>query len=133
MIYSNEYILLFGDVEDFRGKGKDSPMGFSSYRARTTPKSKFDHPTVKPIDLMEFLIRHHSDPGDLILDPFAGTGSSLLAARNLGRRFIGIEKDPKHHKTINERLSETPLFELRDFVKEKPPENLNLNLGETNE
>ncbi len=49
------------------------------------------HPTQKPIDLMRRLIQRHSNPGDMILDPFMGSGTTLRAAADLGRRAIGIE------------------------------------------
>ena len=64
-----------------------------------------DHPCPKPIALMEKLIRDFTDPGDLILDPFAGSGTTGVAAIRLGRRFIGWEKDPKYHAIALKRLT----------------------------
>lgn len=63
------------------------------------------HPTEKPIELMEKLIRDFTDPGDLILDPFAGSGTTGVAAIRLGRRFIGWERDPKYHAIAVKRLT----------------------------
>jgi DNA modification methylase len=62
------------------------------------------HPTQKPAALMELLISLFTDPGDLILDPFAGSGTTGVAAIRLGRRFIGWEKDPKYHAIAMKRL-----------------------------
>jgi site-specific DNA-methyltransferase (adenine-specific) len=63
------------------------------------------HPTQKPVTLMEALVRDFTDPGDLILDPFAGSGTTGVAAIRLGRRFIGWERDPKYHAVAMKRLS----------------------------
>lgn len=63
------------------------------------------HPTQKPISLMDALVRDFTDPGDLILDPFAGSGTTGVAAIRNGRRFIGWEKDPKYHAIAMKRLS----------------------------
>ena len=54
-----------------------------------------DHPTPKPVRLAEHFIRLHTLPGQLVLDPFAGAGSTLLAAKNGGRKAIGIEIEEK--------------------------------------
>lgn len=50
-----------------------------------------DHPCPKPLALMAELVELFTDPGEVVLDPFAGSGTTLIAARNLGRRAIGIE------------------------------------------
>ena len=52
------------------------------------------HPVMKPLALMERAIRNSSDEGDLILDPFAGSGSTLIAAERTGRRCAAVEIDP---------------------------------------
>jgi len=64
-----------------------------------------DHPTVKPIKLMKKLILIHSNPGDLICDPFAGSGTTLVAAKDLGRRFIGIDIKQDYVDICNKRLN----------------------------
>ena len=65
---------------------------------------KNNHPTVKPIKLMSYLITMGSREGDIVLDPFCGSGTTLLAARLLGRKFIGIELEEKYYEIAKERL-----------------------------
>ena len=62
------------------------------------------HPTQKPICVLLPLIETFSAPGGLVLDPFSGSGSTLLAARMLGRGYLGVELDPKYHAIATERL-----------------------------
>jgi site-specific DNA-methyltransferase (adenine-specific) len=64
------------------------------------------HPTPKPLTMVANFVERFSNPGDLILDPFAGGGTTLLAARNLGRKAIGIEYDQKYCELITKRLSQ---------------------------
>jgi len=63
------------------------------------------HPTPKPEWLMIDAIEAFTDPGDLVLDPFCGSGTTGVACLRLGRRFIGIEKDSRHVATARERLA----------------------------
>jgi len=62
------------------------------------------HPTQKPLKLMEELIKIHSNIGDIILDCFAGSGTTCLAAKNLNRQFIGIEKEEKYYNIAKNRV-----------------------------
>jgi len=62
------------------------------------------HPTQKPLRLMEELVKIHSNERDIILDCFAGSGTTLLAAKNLNRQFIGIEKEEKYYNIAKKRL-----------------------------
>jgi len=62
------------------------------------------HPTQKPLRVLTPLIQSFSRPGDLVLDPFCGSGSTLLAAKLQGRRFIGIELDPAYCDIARDRL-----------------------------
>ena len=63
------------------------------------------HPTVKPLDLMRWLVRMVTPPGGLVLDPFAGSGATLQAAEVEGFRAVGVELDPGHCALIRERLT----------------------------
>ena len=63
------------------------------------------HPHEKGLKLLSLLIDHASKPGDLVLDCFAGSGSTLIAAKNNGRNYLGIELDPKYHAYATERLA----------------------------
>lgn len=64
-----------------------------------------DHPCPKPVALMEKLIRQFTDPGETVLDMFAGSGTTGVAAIRLGRNFIGWERDPKYHAIAMKRLA----------------------------
>lgn len=73
------------------------------------------HPTQKPVRLMLELVELFTDPGEVILDPFAGSGTTGVACLRLGRRFIGIERDEKYAAIARERLAaETQGLSLRD-------------------
>jgi hypothetical protein len=63
------------------------------------------HPTQKPVSGLAPLIRAFSCEGDVVLDPFCGSGSTLVAAHELGRRYIGIELDADHCATAQQRLT----------------------------
>jgi site-specific DNA-methyltransferase (adenine-specific) len=67
------------------------------------------HPTQKPVALMEYLIKTYTNEGDLVLDFTMGSGTTGVAARKCGRRFIGIEKDPEYFQIASSRIFETEL------------------------
>ena len=62
------------------------------------------HPCEKPVDLLEFYISNSSNKEDVVLDPFMGSGSTGVAAKNLNRDFIGIELDEKYFEIAKERI-----------------------------
>lgn len=63
------------------------------------------HPTQKPIDLLQYMLGKFSDEQSTILDPFMGSGSTGVAAKNLNRNFIGIEMDGKYFEVAKERIN----------------------------
>ena len=67
-------------------------------------KQKYNHPTVKPLDIIENLIINSSQEDDVILDPFMGSGTTGEAAIKLNRKFIGFEIDEQYFETARERV-----------------------------
>ena len=68
-------------------------------------KVENNHPTVKPIKLMRYLCRLITPPSGTVLDPFAGSGTTLLAAVQEGFSCIGIEKEPEYCEIIRQRMA----------------------------
>lgn len=67
------------------------------------------HPTTKPLSMLADWVRNFTQPGGVVLDPFAGSGTTLRAAANEGRRAIGVEKDERYCELIAKRLSQGAL------------------------
>jgi site-specific DNA-methyltransferase (adenine-specific) len=63
------------------------------------------HPTQKPVAALLPLVEAFSAKGGLVLDPFCGSGSALIAAQKLSRRYLGIELDNGHHAAASKRLA----------------------------
>ena len=64
------------------------------------------HPTQKPVDLLEYLIKTYTNPGEVVLDNCMGSGSTGVACINTGRDFIGIEKEPRYFGIAQQRIEE---------------------------
>jgi site-specific DNA-methyltransferase (adenine-specific) len=82
------------------------------------PSRQREHPNEKPIDLVSRLVATHSNRGDLILDPFMGSGTTGVAAVKLGRKFIGIEIEPKYFDIACQRISDA--LKQPDLFIERP-------------
>lgn len=67
-------------------------------------KVENNHPTVKPIKLMRYLVRLITPPGGTVLDPFAGSGTTLIAAKQEGFQYIGVEREPEYVELAKKRL-----------------------------
>lgn len=92
------YVLGRGFVGKRRSSIIDSPTLMSA------DKNRPNHPTPKPVPLMEHLLER--SPAGVIADPFAGSGATLIAARNLGRKVIGVEREEKYCELIAERFAQ---------------------------
>lgn len=91
-------VLDANKVNDGRHTPIDSPFQRGETQRRNT------NPCVKPIKLMAYLVTMFSRPGDIIADPFAGSGSTCIAAKLLGRNYIGIEQSEEYHRIAEARL-----------------------------
>lgn len=133
---SHENILIFGNAKTYnpqfregeathsRGNmKKETTSNYGMYENRETkephkkyPKSVLQfikphpaiHPTQKPVELFEWLIRTYTNEEDTILDPFLGSGTTLIAAKRVNRSATGIEILPAYCRTAQDRLDATP-------------------------
>jgi len=78
------------------------------------PRKSEEHPTMKPVELVQFAINNSSKRGDLIADFFLGSGTTMIAAQNLGRVCLGIDIAPEYCAVILERMNTAfPELEIR--------------------
>ncbi len=81
----------------------DDELGTNSENSGVSPQANF-HPTVKPIKLMEYLIKLVTPPNGTVLDPFMGSGSTGVAAKQLGFKFIGCEMSEEYMQIAEKRI-----------------------------
>lgn len=83
------------------GGATDSANILEAGTDRSEPKI---HPTQKPLRLMKTLVEMVTKPGQTVMDPFAGSGTTLVAAQSLGRNYVGFELNPEYHRLAQNRL-----------------------------
>ena len=110
--YSNKYLSDTEFCLYFRKGGMCKPNSYEDaktyYVAPLNQKDKkiWGHPTIKPLDFTEKLIRNSSKEGEIVLDPFMGSGTTCVGAQNLKREFIGIEINPEYFEIAFKRIKE---------------------------
>ena len=82
-------------------------------------KERTEHPTQKPLVIMKDFIRYWCDEENIVLDPFAGSGTTLVATKELNRKYIGIEREQKYCDIAKERLENTQVANLFSFNKKE--------------
>lgn len=87
--------------------GKQMKDVWTGSLTRASEKKAGKHPTQKPEYLLERIIRASTEEGMLVLDPFCGSGTTGVAARKLGRKFIGLEMQEDYIKISRRRLEKT--------------------------
>ena len=97
------WIYIKGKKSKILGNYSTKSMVFTS-SINKKDKAEFNHPTCKPVDLMEKFIINHSVDESVIFDPFMGSGTTGVAAKNLNRKFIGIEMDDKYFEIAKNRI-----------------------------
>ncbi len=113
--FHNKYLTDKEYCLYFRKGGYCNPVNYETAKTvyslpiNILDKKKYGHPTIKPLPIIKNLIINSTHEGDLILDPFAGSGTTLVASKQLGRNYIGFEIDEKYvdicRKRINEEVS----------------------------
>lgn len=96
-----------GVYEEFRGESK--PQLYTNYPVNLIEfngvnSKERQHPTQKPVSLLEYLVKTYTNEGETVLDNCMGSGSTGIACLNTGRKFIGIEKDTKYYEIATNRI-----------------------------
>lgn len=95
----------YGDYKQVQTNFKDEKFPVSVLDFQPEHKN-FNHPTEKPVPLLEYLIKTYTDPGMVVLDSCMGSGSTCVAAVNTGRKYIGFELEQKYFDIAKRRINE---------------------------
>ena len=97
-VYMREFGVPLNDGYELKSKWYCSP-------ANKSDKDLFEHPTIKPLQLVERHLLHATQPNDIVADFFVGSGTTAVACKEIGRRYIGVEIEEKWVKVANDRLN----------------------------
>ena len=121
--YSNKYLTDTEYCLFFKKNASCHPQTYEDAKTHwvapinQVDKAKYEHPTIKPLNMIEKLVRNSSNEGELVFDPFMGSGTTGVACKKLNRNFIGTEIDPKYFEIAKNRINE-PEVEDEFFVME---------------
>lgn len=111
ILFCNKYLTDKEYCLYFRKGGYCNPQTYEDAKTvysqpiNIKDKDKFGHPTIKPMNIIETIIKNSSKPNDVILDCFAGSGTTLVASKDLGRHYLGFEIDKKWYDIAKNRLN----------------------------
>lgn len=110
-LFCNKYLTDKEYCLYFRKGGYCNPQSYEEAKTvfcqpiNIKDKLVFEHPTIKPLNIIKTLIKNSSNENDIVADFFAGSGSTCVAAKELNRQYIGIEIEPKWAKIAENRLN----------------------------
>lgn len=100
-----EYCLYFRESGVKLNDGYENKSKWYSSPINKRDKDKFSHPTIKPIELVKRHLLHTTQPNDIVLDCFLGSGTTAVACKDIGRHYIGFEIDKKWYEIAKNRLN----------------------------
>lgn len=111
-----EYCLIIKQkgAKKFLGKYEDKSKFYVS-ETNQKDKMEYGHPTIKPLELVERHLRQCCEKGDVVLDPFLGSGTTALACKRLGINYIGFEKNKKYFDIAKSRIEERRINKSKDY------------------
>ena len=124
----NHPILYYGTCPYIASGLGARPNSFNSTHpgGHATGENKIDHPCPKPLAWMNWLVNRASFPGHIILDPFMGSGTTGVACVKLGRKFIGIELEPKYFDIACKRIEDA--YKQPDMFVAQPEQPVQLDM-----
>jgi DNA modification methylase len=111
-LFNNKYLTDKEYCLYFRKNAFCNPLNYQNAKTvfhqpiNIKDKRKWSHPTIKPLNIIETIIKNSSKEGDVVLDCFIGSGTTAVACINTNRNFIGIELDEKYVKVAQQRIKE---------------------------
>lgn len=106
-LYFREKGVKLNDGYELKSKWFTSPINKGD-------KDLYDHPTIKPLDLVKRHLLHATQEQDIVLDTFMGSGTTAVACKELGRQYIGFEINPEYYQIAVDRLNGVSQQEKRD-------------------
>lgn len=100
-----EYCIYVRKNIDFTTEEYDDAKKVFTSPMNTYDKEKFGHPTIKPLKMVKRHIKHTTHKGEIVLDPFCGSGTTCVACKELGLNYIGFELNEKYVKVSKNRLN----------------------------
>ena len=100
-----EYCLYFREKNVFLNDGYELKSKWYISPINKTDKDLYNHPTIKPLELVKRHILHTTQPNDIVLDCFCGSGTTCLACKETGRRYIGMEINKEYYEIAQKRLN----------------------------
>lgn len=111
-LYNNKYLCDKEYCLYFRKGGYCQPTSYESSKTvfhqpiNIKDKKLYPHPTIKPVNIIKTLINNSSRPGNIVLDPFLGSGTTAIACMELDRQYIGYELNKTFYKTAYKRIAD---------------------------
>ena len=100
-----EYCLMFREKGAYFGGTTQTLKKYYVSPINMEDKKAYNHPCTKPVEFIKNHLINSTKPNDIVFDPFMGSGSTLVAAKELGRKYIGIEINEKYFKVAKDRLN----------------------------
>lgn len=104
-ISDTEYCLFFREKGVYLGGNYFTKRKYYVTYTNMSDKAKFQHPTIKPLNIMKNFVINSSKENDIVFDPFVGSGTTAVACRELNRQFIACEIEPKYHQIAVDRIN----------------------------
>ena len=99
-----EYCLYFREKNVILNDGYELKSKWFTSGGNVKDKEEYEHPTIKPLELVKRHLKHATQPNDIVLDCFLGSGTTAVACKELGRRYIGFEINKKYYDIALDRL-----------------------------
>lgn len=109
-----EYCLYFREVGVKLNDGYELKSKWYISPINKRDKDLYDHPTIKPLELVKRHLEHTTQPNDIVLDCFIGSGTTAVASKELGRQYIGFEINEEYFKIAQDRLNDITQVECRE-------------------